>query len=114
MLEKFNIGWQIIVLGLGTVFFILFLLSLILKSTGVNLNKHHRKPTLGIASAPIRITTAVSENKNAKIAAVMAAIQAVMGDTDYQVISILPVDQSCWKQSINMGLELKYQGRRGK
>lgn len=114
MLDNFNIGWQVILLGLGTVFFVLLILSVILKSIGPHFGKQQQKPTLGITSAPVQIAAAASENKNAKIAAVMAAIQAIMGDTDYQVVSIKPVNHSFWKQAVNAGPELKFQGRRGK
>ncbi|AZR72810.1 hypothetical protein BBF96_05025 [Anoxybacter fermentans] len=112
MVENFSIGWQLLVLGMGTVFLVLYFLSVILKYMG---NYLRYKPLKKKEKIPVQNDTSqIDINKNAKIAAVMAAIQVVMGDTSYRVISIKKKGSSTWKQAINLiGQEFNYGRRKG-
>ncbi len=107
MQERFEIGWQLLVLGMGTVFIMLYLLSVVVKYMGKYFTKNNKQQ----AVTPEKKVIKKVKNNNDKIAAVMAAIQVVMGGTDYQVISIKPKGNSTWKQS-NQLTELTYRGRK--
>ncbi len=107
---RFASGWELTILGMGTVFLMLFLLSVVLKFMGKYLS-----PKKALVQPITQISVATEDDlKTQKVAAVMAAIQLVMGDSEYKVISIKPVSSS-WKQSLNLGREeIKYGGRKGK
>lgn len=111
MLGKFTVGGELMLLGMGIVFLMLYLLSLILKAVG-----HYCGPKVekNEATAPVQSVAAAKEveDTNAKVAAVMAAIQAVMGDSEYRVVSIKPKDSSGWKSAIGVaGQEYNYGGK---
>lgn len=119
MLNNLNVGWQLVVLGMGTVFLILYLLSVLLKNVGKVLGAQDKTQSIGVsttsastAPAPV-VEIPTTDNKNAKVAAVMAAIQLVMGDTEYRVISIKPAENPNWKQVTYPVQDFTY-GRKGK
>lgn len=115
-MSRLAIGWELLLFGMGTVFLVLYLLSVILKITGKYLGPK-KSPAQSINSVVDKVpnnNTTFAKNNNAKVAAIMAAIQVVMGDSDYRVISIKPTTSSNWKQALNTdGQEFKYVGRRG-
>ncbi len=110
MQGRFEIGWQLLVLGMGTVFVMLYLLSVVVKYMGKYFTKQNSKQCT--VSGPQNVVHKTKDN-NDKIAAIMAAIQVVMGDTDYKILSIKPKGSSTWKQAIQLtGSELTYRGRK--
>lgn len=118
MLKDFTVSWQLMVWIAVGVIVALYLLSRVLRNINSSLGAENKTHSLGVAApvateAPTLTLTAKADNKNAKIAAVMAAIQAMMGDTEYQVISIKPTGQSYWKQVVFQGQEVNYHGRKG-
>lgn len=108
----FHIGWQLMILGMGIVFFMLYLLSAILGVMGKYFGPKVSKiqEYVPVMTEPVQ----AAENKNVPVAAIMAAVQVVMGDTDFRIISVKRTDSSTWKQTNNVsGAESNYRARKG-
>lgn len=115
MLNQFD-SWQTMVIVAIGIIVVLYLLSLVLRNLNRSLGAGNKTHSLGVATAApavIPSLTAEADNKNAKIAAVMAAVQAMMGDSEYRVISIKPTGQSYWKQAVCQSQDVNYHGRKG-
>ena len=109
-MSNLTIGWELLIFGMGTVFLILYLLSLAIKLMGKYL-----RPKEELAQPLSKPTTTTEEIGATKVAAIMAAIQLVMRDSDYKLISIRPTGSTDWKKSINLDRHgFKYGRRKGK
>ena len=86
-MSRLAIGWELLLFGMGTVFLVLYLLSVILKYTGKYLGPK-KSPAQSTKSVVAKVpdNNTFAKNNNAKVAAIMAAIQIVMGDSDYSII----------------------------
>lgn len=119
-MSNMTTGWQLLIFGMGTVFLMLYLLSLAVKLMGKYLKPKKElaqpleKPTIP-ANVNLEKPIMTTDDKNEKkVAAIMAAIQLVMNDCNYNIISIKPIGSSGWKRSFSLGQqEFKYGRRKG-
>ena len=117
MAENLRIGLQLLVLGMGTVFFMLILLSFLLKVSGNYFENKRSQQQVKTTQNPDEEVTVRkrSTDKEAKVAAVMAAVQAVMGgNSSYKVTSIKKRGNSDWQRIYSNSSEFNYGGRKGK
>lgn len=117
MLKDLVVSWQVMIVLIVGIIGVIYMLSVLLRNINRSLGAAHKTHSLGVAAPSTPVVTPVlpaeADNKNAKIAAVMAAVQAMMGDTEYQVISIKPTGQSFWKQAVYQSQDVNYHGRKG-
>ncbi len=83
-----NEAFLLTLLGMGVVFFVLLLISFMLKGFALFTDKKPADPVKVSTPAP---AAPVVDNSEETVAAIMAAITAYMGGADFKVKSITPL-----------------------
>jgi glutaconyl-CoA/methylmalonyl-CoA decarboxylase subunit delta len=95
-MDKFIIGWQLMLVGMGTVLITLYILSLVLRLDGYLFGpreENNSKKKENIYHKD-EIDTGIDAKKTA---AITAAIYQFMDKKEYHIISIKRVENSDWK-----------------
>lgn len=78
-------------LGMGVVFFVLFLISYMIQ--GISVFSVNKKQSVPVNPAPVLVTepAAATQNSEEVVAAIMAAVTMYMGNANFKISSITPL-----------------------